>query len=216
MSNKSLLSFYLSKVASGDNSMVEKLLHHLSDRLVYVPLLQAHNTDADGAVKLNIACLRDGETLLTPVFTSEREALAWCKASGNSSAASESLLGADLCAALGQKMWIVVNPDTPHSVRLTPEQVSQMAEMQIETLEDDGIESPVPSSIEIYPEAVPAGQQIIGDTEPSSPMIEEIVVPSSSSSLASGAVFADSPKPAAIQPVEPKKRRSFLDYLKLS
>lgn len=216
MSNKSLLSFYLAKVAAGDKSMSDKLLHHLSDRLVYVPLVQARNTEVSGAVKLHIACLRDGDTMLTPVFTSEREALAWCSANGNSSAASESLLGADLCAALGQNMWIVVNPGTQDSVRLAPEQVSQMAEMQTEVIADDLIETPYPSSVEIFPEVSPPVEQIICDNRPDSQAADDAAPANSSSSLASGAVFSSATPTPTVQAEEPRKRRSFLDYLKLS
>lgn len=122
---RSLLELYMSKVAGGELSFLERLCLQLMDRLVFIPVLDMHRegtTASVDAVRITI-----NNTLYVPTFTSERRFAEW-RTTQEEECQSISLLGGDLCAALERGIGVVVDPGAQNSVRLQPDTVAEIAE----------------------------------------------------------------------------------------
>jgi hypothetical protein len=120
---KSLLEVYLGRVAAGDMTYLDRLCGQLTDRLCYLPVLQLDN-DSAGA-RVEVGKIHRGEFSFVPLFTTENRFKQWAK--DQKSAESLSLLGGDLCAALGADTGILIDPGSENTVELRPEVVSRIA-----------------------------------------------------------------------------------------
>ena len=132
--SRSVLSLYLEKIAAGDKSCVDKLCKRLADRLLYVPITKpAVSAEMKGGsdFKIEVVCLKDKNDSLVPVFTNESLLKTWCKEQDRS-VSSISLLGADLCTALEKDASLWIDPSTDHAVRLEPEIVKQISEVELD------------------------------------------------------------------------------------
>lgn len=117
---KSLLNIYLQKVAQGDQSALENLCKRLAERLLIVPTVKGRSGEkGDLEVKVSVVRLQEAHRTVVPVFTSERTFSDWC-VSEKQQCDSISLLGADMCMALGVSSWIVIDPGAAHSAELQP------------------------------------------------------------------------------------------------
>jgi hypothetical protein len=123
--NKSPIEIFISKVASGEHSYMERLCAQLADRLVYVPLA-APVRNQGSKTTITAFTMHQGNRSVVPVFTSESKFKNWCFEEGHNDA-SFSVLGADLCAVLDSTSWIVLDPLDSVSVELNPEAVAMVA-----------------------------------------------------------------------------------------
>lgn len=163
--DKSLLSFFLDKVANGEKGYEENLCRQLADRLVYVPILAEETFDSagsSGGVKVEVLRLKDGDFTLVPVFSTDFRFTEWAQ-KNNHSSGSICLLAGDLCRTLGPEAWVVVDTGYPTSVKLEPrlvKRVSEVAEKE-PVAEEDGFSRPKGAT-----PRDPAGEVREGDFQP--------------------------------------------------
>lgn len=134
MRKNSLIEFYLQKVSDGDANFVGKLCRQLANRLLYVPVL---NSDShDGHETFNVIVNREDDRVSVPAFTTKEKFDLWCVRSDKSLEFID-ILGADLCASLGEATWLLVDPSFGTGVELNPSFVNEVAhfEAQVEGLE---------------------------------------------------------------------------------
>ncbi|MBX7139350.1 MAG: SseB family protein [Oligoflexia bacterium] len=160
--SKSLLGFYLQRVAAGDQAFMDKLIPQLAERLLYVPIQQEANSGS--SVKINVLRIKEAHRSLVPVFTTERLLKSWCQAKGYESEAV-SLLGADLASSLKGDMWLWVNPGTETPVELQPFMVEKVSKAVAEAAVDEP---------ELPDEPLPQGgsfsaQAVFASGDPASP-----------------------------------------------
>lgn len=147
MEDKTLLGLYLSKVAAGDKSFVEKLCRRLADRLVFIPIVSSGNGQKGRArtMTLNVYRTEEPEREIFFIFTSERKLKAWSDKVGTKFD-QVSLLGADFCTAMHAESWLRVDEGSENTVLLDPEVVSQIAttptQEEQQRAEDDNLPLP--------------------------------------------------------------------------
>jgi len=202
---KSLLYLYIQKVAAGDTSYTDRLVHRLAERLLYVPVTTSGRPEArvsGGSVKVEVVLLKETERSLVPAFTEERLLRNWCSRNGYSGE-SITLLGADLCAAIAAETWLWVNPGDGYAIELQPVLVEKIRQTEIDTSRVDEIEEAAASG---------DGQDTEDDRLDYQP--QEDVHQAESVSYASAALFNDEENPPPAPEPEKKKKRSFLGFLK--
>jgi hypothetical protein len=125
---KNLLHLYLSKVAAGDKSYLAKLVRRLADRLLYIPVLKKSSqaSQAGSSMKVNVFRHQQSDQEVIPVFTSEKNMQKW-SISVSATYDQISVLGADLCAALGENSYISIDEGSAHSLVFDPEVIIQIA-----------------------------------------------------------------------------------------
>lgn len=132
---KNVLNLYLSKVASGDKSYLSKLVTRLADRLLFIPILKKSTDKKSGsAMKVNVYRHQQSDKEVIPVFTSEKNMQKW-SVSISASFDQISVLGADLCTALGEQSYISIDEGTDHSVVFDPEIIIKIASMPAQEAE---------------------------------------------------------------------------------
>ena len=141
---KSILNLYLAKVAAGDLSCLAKLVRRLADRLLFIPV---RSTSSDGGgssgkMKINVYTYQSGEREVVPVFTTEKNLKSWCQ-SVSGELSNVSLLGADLCAALGSESTISVDEGSDHAVVFEPDVIVQIAATPTWETEEKVHEAPI-------------------------------------------------------------------------
>lgn len=214
--SKSVINFYLEKVSQGDRSFMEALCVQLAERLVYVPVLDV-TADASGvSTTVDVVQFREGERHIIPAFTSEKRFQEW-KSKAAHQGGSISLLGADLCAALGSGSWVSIDPGNPASVELPPAVVEKIAKTGIDG--EGTIQSPPgPAKAEpAGPGQAPALEEKSRQGQPVGPKVmvqeEDVAV----STVNRRIIFSSS---AIVRPELPAKapqvkaKRSFLSFLK--
>lgn len=129
---KSLLNLYLQKVAEGDLEYIDRLCSQLADRLIYAPITTKIDAVSAAKTTFSVVKLTEVHRDLVPVFTSEEGLKKWMQ-SIQHTGGSISLLGADFCAALGDKTWLQVDPGSSLSVELQPKLVCKIAAIEAST-----------------------------------------------------------------------------------
>lgn len=155
----SKIELYLEKVSAGDGSYMERLCQQLADRLLLVPIhKQNHDVVYAGGSssaarqeeKFKLFCLVKGKTTVMPVFTTQDQFKNWC-AAHNYDLDFLSLLGADVCMAVANTMWIVIDPHSRRPVELTPDLVSSIAQIELADPQRD-VEQPIIDPTPLQPE----------------------------------------------------------------
>ena len=139
--SSTVINMLLKRIAGGDKAAIKTLCVHLADRLVFVPTIASTSDSATGSTTIEIVRIVEGAQSFVPVFTTDRTWKEWKKANGHEGDALN-LLGADLCAALGNEACVAVDPGSKFSIRLSPDDVRLVADVEIDenTLEDSAAE----------------------------------------------------------------------------
>lgn len=145
---KSSLNLYLQKLAAGDFSFAEKLCDQLAERLIYAPLVPSPAEQESGTqLKVNVMRIAEAHRSIVYIFTSEDKFKSWAEQTGYIGG-SISLLGADFCAALGDRTWLLVDPGTLSSIELQPGLVARIA--AADTINSASV-NPVPQEVDSAP-----------------------------------------------------------------
>jgi hypothetical protein len=113
----------LTKMAQGDISVAGQVCKKIANRFIAVP---ASEKEEGEKVLVRAFLLSSEHGKDTPIFTSENLLKEWCK-SNKVESGHIKLLAADFCAALGADLNLLVDPGSPHEVRLTPTMVDDIA-----------------------------------------------------------------------------------------
>ncbi len=191
---------------------MEKLLARLSDRLIYIPASKKSSLSTGGSgtnISISVLCLKEAHRSLVPAFTSEKLLSKWCAEKGYSGE-SISLLGADLCAALRNNSWLVINPGSDNPVELQPFMVQKLCKIESEVFvlrKEEALGSAQP--------LVDGGQPEINSEQAPSFEPDELHADDESEPEES----AESPKKTQSEPqsdADEKKKKSFLNFLRFS
>lgn len=202
--SKSLFNLYLQKVAEGDPNYLEKLLARLSDRLIYIPVSKKSSISSSGSgtnISISVLCLKEAHRSLVPAFTSEKVLTKWCAEKGYSGE-SIALLGADLCAALKNNSWLVINPGSDNPVELQPFMVQKLCKIESESFvvtRDEVIGGSAEPLVESGPHG--AVEVAAASQEPSAPQVEQPI----------SEVATTTEQPAK---TSEQKKKSFLSFLR--
>ncbi len=124
---KNILHLYLTKFAAGDLSCLPKLVRRLADRVLFIPILNRGPAENTPGVSIKVFKHTEESREVVPVFTSEHRFETWRGESG-ASVDKLSVLGADLCIALGGKSWISIDEGSEHEALFNPEVTRTIAE----------------------------------------------------------------------------------------
>lgn len=209
---KSLLNLYLQKVSSGDLEYIDRLCSQLADRLIYAPIANSSETPGSAKTTFAVVKLTEAHRSLVPVFTTEEGLKKWITSSSHSGS-SISLLGADFCAALGNKSWLVVDPGSDLSVELQPSFVVKIASAESSA---EKVTEP-----EVKVEAKqPMENKVIKVKDTKSSDTQELMKPASiTSTNISRPVMPKTSEQQVVpqpneQPKKVEKKKSFLNFLK--
>jgi hypothetical protein len=123
--SEKVIEGYLEKIASGQKEYLSDLLLHLSEEILYTPVVAIQNAgDAQGTKKIKVATFSSEGRSIVPTFTSEEYFLEW--SDGKHQCFSVS--GGDLALSLPRNTWLVINPGYSSSYELSPDQISVVAE----------------------------------------------------------------------------------------
>ena len=214
---RSLINLYLQKVASGEESYIDRLCQQLADRLVYIPVVDDSVANS-GAAEVQIQALRIQEEhrSIVPVFTTAEQFDLWRKEEQRAEEPM-ALFGADLCAALDGKAWIRIYGSADKPVELQPSLVKRIAAIEAAGFGDDDTDQAEPLAVapevrHAPPPAPPppnATQEVAVSRIEGSPVITPTVPPAPASGQSVPSV---SYAPSAQEPERRKKK--FLDFLK--
>lgn len=127
---KSPLLILLKKVAEGDKSALDKVYPLLADRLVVVPVLSVIEGSKD-ETKISVITIKEGETKYLPIFTSPVNLKSWCTKL-EITAEGMSFSCADICQALGNGRWLIVDSGLDHCCEIEPSYVLKIAQFEPE------------------------------------------------------------------------------------
>ena len=149
------ISRVLAGDTSGNNAALDKLCRQLADRTVFVPTKESTDglvTRSPTPVQVMRIIDNKGRSLV-PVFLQQSSLAEWCQNEGLSEN-SISLLGADICVAMDESSWIILEPSTENELKLEPkivDLISKVGQDQDET----GPEQKAPHRGTSRPESVP-------------------------------------------------------------
>ena len=124
------ISRVLAGDSSGDNAALDKLCRQLADRTVFVPTKEPTEgviTRAPTPIQVLRIVDNKGRSLV-PVFLQQSSLTEWCQHEGLSENFI-SLLGADICVALDEKSWIILEPTTENELKLEPKIVDLISKV---------------------------------------------------------------------------------------
>ncbi len=121
---KTLLEVYISRVANGDLSYMDRLCAQLTDRLCYLPVLTVERDS--GTERVEVLRFEQGGIPFVPLFTSEKKLNSWLSKHPECSDSIE-VLGGDLCAVLGADSGVLIDPEAEVTAMLPPEAVAKIA-----------------------------------------------------------------------------------------
>lgn len=195
---KSLLNLYIQRVSSGDDSYVKRLLFQVAERLIYVPI--SEETEKETAeVSVIVVTIKEAHRLIVPIFTTEKLLVDWCRRYEHTGE-SIAVFGADLGAALPEDAWVVINPGSDQSVELQPFMISELKGIASEQLPQD--EPVAPELVE------QVATEDLSESDSNANHIEELP-------QATPPVEGVDQEPE-VHSKQDKKKRSFLEFLKLS
>ncbi len=183
-----IIDRFINLFSHGDKSCIEGLCSRFADRLVFVPIVdEAVKPDQSqpGRFAVDVLCLENEEFPLIPAFTTEKNFRVWCENNSHSPPQVLSLLGGDLCAALGQAKGVAINPMAESQATLDPTLVNKVAqsgfdEFYISTQENDYETMPDPRPSDLMmtenPEILHSTDLINKGEEQLIPLDEEIAM----------------------------------------
>ncbi len=176
---KNLLNLYLAKVAAGDKSYLAKLVKRLADRLLFIPVLKKSGQASKGgsSMKVNVYRHQQSNQEVIPVFTSERNMQKW-SISISATFDQISVLGADLCTALGESNYISIDEGSDHAVVFDPQVIIQIASMPAQ--EAESVDT---KTIYLTPQQIVQAATEIEPTPAAVPLAEEDNTPAAASRL---------------------------------
>lgn len=118
---KTILSLYQRKVARGDRSYLKRLCRQISDKHVFVPVINTVEVvGKQSLVRVKVPSASTGLFKSSiPVFTSREYMRVWIEDRGNNNGFI-SICCADLCSALDKRTSIEIDPNTENAVRIGP------------------------------------------------------------------------------------------------
>ncbi len=148
---KNFLDIFIEKLSAGDTSYEDKLIGRAAERLMHVPMVETQGEG--GATKIKIYCERLGNKKIVSVFTTEKGLQTWAKTQ-KEEIEPFSLLGGDLCDALGGDTWIHLYNVDGVMVELTPEFAARVSAWGSE---EESIVAPPPRApVQAQAQPIPA------------------------------------------------------------
>lgn len=124
------ISRVLAGDASNNNAALEKLCRQLADRTVFVPTKDSTDSSVTRApTPVQVVRIVDSKGRhLVPIFLHQNTLSEWCQSEGLSENFI-SLLGADICIALDQNSWIILEAGTENELKLEPKVVELISKV---------------------------------------------------------------------------------------
>jgi len=126
------LEFYLQQLARGDRQYFSAALELLANEILYTPVTIGEASSAGNVQKFKVVTQSSGNKKLVPTFTSEDYFANWA----GEDFQCLPVTGADLAVTLPSNSWLVVNPGMDNSIELSPEELEELIEADLQRAEN--------------------------------------------------------------------------------
>lgn len=121
------------RASRGEGEVLRTVLRLLAGRTIFAPVsVMIDVQDAKGTSRVKVVTLQEGTRRTVPIFTSEEFLREWAKGEYE----SLPLSGGDLALTLPASTWVIVDPGQIHSLQLSPNEVEELANVEVLTDEE--------------------------------------------------------------------------------
>jgi hypothetical protein len=123
---RSSITYFIDRVAEGNNAYQDRLCQRLADRLLHIPLQAENSKQTNGdEVSISVQKVKVGGVSAVPVFTKKNLIENWEKQIGQKSE-SITLIGADFCKVLEPELSLLVDPGSEAQIVIEPELIKRI------------------------------------------------------------------------------------------